>query len=93
MASNSALVERIVQRAAADPVYRAHLGADPRGAVESELGIAIPVGMKVRVVEEKSDEFYIVLPPKESGGEISDAALAGVAGGDSSTWGPSCQSC
>lgn len=89
MAGNSALVEHIVQRASADPVFRAHLVADPRGAVEFELGIAIPVGMRVRIIEERSDEFYIVLPPKES----SDAALAGVAGGDSSTWGPNWLSC
>lgn len=92
MASNGALVERVVQRASADPGFRAHLMADPKGAVESELGIAIPVGMKVRVVEERPDEFYIVLPPKGRSGEVSDAALAGVAGGDYSTWGPNRQS-
>lgn len=92
MTSSGALVERVVQRASADPAFRAHLMADPKGAVESELGIAIPVGMKIRVVEERSDEFYIVLPPKERGGEVNDAALAGVAGGGSSTWGSNRQS-
>jgi hypothetical protein len=91
MASNSALVERVVQRASADPAFRAHLVADPKGAVESELGIAIPVGLKVRVVEERSDEFYIVLPPRESRAGVGDAAPAGVAGGDSSAWGPNRQ--
>jgi hypothetical protein len=93
MSTNSALVERIVERARTDDRFRAQLRSNPRQAVENELGISIPVHMTVRVVEESADEFYIVLPPHEHSGELSDAELAGVAGGDSSTWGPNCQSC
>jgi hypothetical protein len=93
MPSNSPLVGRVVERAVNDASFRAQLIANPQAAVENELGIAIPAGTTVRVVEEKATEFYIVLPPQEVSGELSDAALAGVAGGDSSTWGPNCSSC
>lgn len=93
MSSNSALVQRVVERASTDSEFRAQLMSDPKAAVESELGISIPADLTVKVVEEKPDEFYIVLPPKETSGALSDAALAGVSGGDSSTWGPNCQSC
>ena len=93
MATNSGLVERVIERASRDDNFRSQLMANPRAAVESELGISIPSDLTVRVVEEQPNEFYIVLPPKESSGQLSDAQLAGVAGGDSSTWGPNCQSC
>lgn len=93
MPSNSSLVDRIVERAQTDETFRSQLKANPRQAVESELGITIPANLTVRVVEESNDEFYIVLPPRDSSGELSDAELAGVAGGDSSTWGPNCSSC
>jgi hypothetical protein len=93
MSSNSALVQRVVERAMSDQAFRAHLMANPRAAVENELGISIPADLTIRVVEERPTEFYIVLPPKEHSGELSDEALAGVAGGASSTWGPNCHNC
>jgi hypothetical protein len=93
MSGNSAFIERVVERATTDDSFRGQLVANPKAAVESELGIAIPAGVTVKVVEETPQEFYIVLPPKETTGELSDEALAGVAGGSSSTWGPNCQSC
>jgi hypothetical protein len=93
MPTNSALMERVIERAGEDAAFRSQLLANPKAAVESELGISIPDDLNVKVVEEMANEFYIVLPPKEQSGELSDAQLAGVAGGDSSTWGPNCSSC
>jgi hypothetical protein len=93
MPTNSALVERVIERASDDAAFRSQLLSNPKAAVESELGISIPKDLNVKVVEEMPNEFYIVLPPKDQSGQLSDAQLAGVAGGDSSTWGPNCNSC
>ncbi|GAA2529196.1 NHLP leader peptide family RiPP precursor [Pilimelia columellifera] len=93
MPTNSALVERVVEKARSDASFRSQLIANPKAAIESELGITIPTDLNVKVVEEQQNEFYVVLPPKEQSGQLSDEQLAGVAGGDSSTWGPNCSSC
>jgi len=93
MPTNTALVEKVIEKARTDAAFRSQLQSNPKAAVESELGISIPADLNVKVVEEKPNEFYIVLPPKEQSGQLSDAQLAGVAGGDSSTWGPNCSSC
>ncbi|GGK15025.1 hypothetical protein GCM10010124_04560 [Pilimelia terevasa] len=90
---NSALTERVIEKAQTDPSFRSKLMSNPKAAVEGELGISIPSDLNVKVVEEKSDEFYIVLPPQGQSGQLSDEQLAGVAGGDSSTWGPNCATC
>lgn len=53
---------RVVRRAWADHEYRSRLLADPKAAVAEELGVALPDKLDVRVVEERSDLLYIVLP-------------------------------
>jgi hypothetical protein len=53
---------RIVRRAWADPDYKRRLLADPYSAVGEELGIELPPGLEVRVVEERPNSLCIVLP-------------------------------
>lgn len=93
MPTNTALIDRVVERATEDAAFRDRLMADPKAAVESELGITIPADLTIKVVEEGANEFCIVLPPRERSGALSDEQLAGVAGGASSTWGPNCTQC
>jgi hypothetical protein len=56
------LERRVVHRAWADPDYRAWLLADPRAALEKELGFPLPEGFELTVVEERPDHLCLVLP-------------------------------
>jgi hypothetical protein len=56
------LEARIVRRAWKDPAFRELLLRDPRAAVGDELGAEIPAGLRIEVVEERSDLLCIVLP-------------------------------
>ena len=69
---------RIVAKAATDADYRARLLGDPKGAVEQELGVAIPESMAITVHEESDTTAHLVLPPAS---KLSDAELQTVAGG------------
>jgi hypothetical protein len=76
----------IVQRSIEDEDFRQRLLADPKGALEQELGTRLREDLKVRVVEETAETTYLVLPMvsplgAEEGGELSDQELDAVSGG------------
>lgn len=59
--------------------------SDPRRAVESEFGVLLPGNVNVKVLEEKPNEYFVVLPLNPEGRgdeELSDAQLEAVAGGE-----------
>lgn len=58
---------RIVDRAQADPEFRARLLEDARGAVGELLGVRLPDRIEVRVVQERPDMMCVVLPVDLSG--------------------------
>ncbi len=83
-ASRKELEQQMIQRAQEDPAFRSSLLSDPKAVIEKELGTSLPDGVKVQVMEETSDAFYLVLPPSSStgaDGELSDQELESVAGG------------
>jgi hypothetical protein len=53
---------RVVRRAWADEAYRERLRADPKAALEEELGAKLPERLQVQLVEERPDLLCIVLP-------------------------------
>jgi hypothetical protein len=91
-------IERmLVQRSLEDESFRRKLLADPKGALQEELGARLPKEVEVRAVEETADTIYLVLPsssPLGESGELSDRELGAVAGGDVAlTWDPAVAGC
>jgi hypothetical protein len=75
---------RLIQRSLEDEAFRQRLLAEPKAAIEQELGSRLPESIEVRVVEETADTIYLVLPSRSAdaqGGELSDQELDAVAGG------------
>lgn len=72
-------MQRLLERAQRDPAFRAELIATPKAVVERELGIDLPEGTEIRVVEEQPNELYIILPAESD--DLSDEDLDRVAGG------------
>ena len=73
-----AMRERLIAKAAEDETFRARLLADPKDAVQEELGVNIPDGFTLEVHEEAADISHLVLPPSA---ELDEAALEQAAGG------------
>ena len=86
---------RLVEKSLQDESFRQELLADPRAAVEQELGTRLPEDVRVVAVEETADTAYLVLPLRstdgQEAGELSDQELEAVAGGwDAQTAGLTC---
>ena len=78
-------VERkLIERSLEDEAFRQRLLADPKAAIEQELGSRLPESIEVRAVEETPEIIYLVLPSRSAdvrGGELSDQELDAVSGG------------
>ena len=73
-----AMRERLLAKATEDETFRARLLADPKAAVQDELGLTVPAGFTIKVHEEAVDTSHLVLPPLAG---LDEAELALVAGG------------
>ena len=74
--------QELMQKAATDVEFRGKLLTDPRSTIESLLGVPLPEGLKLRIVENTPSEVTLVIPPSVSS-ELSDDQLEAVAGGKS----------
>jgi hypothetical protein len=78
---------KLIERSLQDESLRQRLLADPRAALEEELGTRLPEEVQVVAVEETADTVYLVLPLRsteaQEAGELSDRELEAVAGGAS----------
>lgn len=73
MAGDALLIRRelesyLIDRALQDDGFRRRLIADPKAALEAELSrlnidIRLPTNLQVKVLEERPDTLYLVLPP------------------------------
>ena len=75
---------QIVAKAWADAKFKQRLLADP-AAVLKENGIEVPPGVTVKIIENSEKVVHLTLPAKPDG-ELSEEALAKVAGGALSNW-------
>jgi hypothetical protein len=81
--NRNTVTSQVIDRATRDSAFRQELLQNPKETVERELGVNIPPGIELRVVEETSSTLYLVLPPQAmaAGQELSDRELEQVAGG------------
>ncbi|HYW21371.1 MAG TPA: NHLP leader peptide family RiPP precursor [Nodularia sp. (in: cyanobacteria)] len=70
----------IMRGALADPTSKAQLLKDPK-AVASEMGINIPDGVAIHILENTPDEVNLTVPVNPANAEFSDADLELIAGG------------
>ena len=63
-----------------DPVHTARIKGDPLNAL-AEMGVEVPPGMTVDVVENTWALTHLVLPPQPHPGALDDAALERLAAG------------
>ena len=84
MTTATELKARILNKAEEDGEFRARLIADPKAAISSEIGTAVPDGFDVAVHEDSATTAHLVLPPSL---KLSEAELAQINGG-SMEWGP-----
>ena len=71
---------KVVAKAWSDPDYKAQLLSNPRTAL-AEVGFEVPADFEISVIENSPKKKYMVLPVQPAEGEISEEALAGIAGG------------
>jgi len=76
--------QHIIEKAMKDEDFRKQLMEDPKFILEQETGMKMPGSINIKVLEEDSETFYLVLPPiptVSEDGELSDADLERVSGG------------
>jgi TOMM propeptide domain len=61
--SVESLKVQIIKKAWEDPEFKKLLLADPKGAIKKEFGIDVPADVELKVVEETSSSYYLVIPP------------------------------
>ena len=78
MTTATEMKAQILNKAEEDGEFRARLIADPKAAISSEVGVALPDGFDVAVHEDSATTAHLVLPPSP---QLSEAELETVAGG------------
>ena len=92
MAADPTTIADLIRRSGQDDTLRTELLANPKTVLERELGTTLPADLTVTTVEQSATEYTLVLPPKQTNGDLSDEQLAGVAGGNfwTNTWTDGC---
>ena len=78
MTTATEMKEQILSRADEDGEFRARLIADPKAAIASEVGTAVPDGFDIVVHEDSATTAHLVLPPSP---KLTEAELETAAGG------------
>jgi len=71
---------QVVAKAWSDAAFKKRLLTQP-AAVLKEAGVDVPEGLQLKVVENTERLAHLILPPAPAGAELSEEALARVAGG------------
>ena len=73
-------IVRLIARAAQNPALKQELLSSPKAVIKRELGISLPEGAELNVVEETENTAYFLLP-QEPSEELSEEELEAVSGG------------
>ena len=69
-----------IENLSQDPEFLARVKSEPAAAL-AELGVRVPPGaVEFRVLEDRADVRYVVLPP-DPNARLADSSLAAVSGG------------
>ncbi len=75
------MTAKAIARAWTDTAYKAKLLTDPHAAL-AEIGVKVPAGTNVKVLENTADIHHVVLPvPPANVGELSDQEMMKLAAG------------
>jgi|GEM_PF-499077 TOMM propeptide domain len=66
VASPQIIRNQIIQKIWEDEAFKQQFIANPKLAVKEAFGIELPTSAQIKVVEESSDEYFFVIPPKPS---------------------------
>jgi hypothetical protein len=77
MEKMQAINNAVIGLALADEAFKAQLLADPAAALK-RLGIALPAGVSLTVVEETANQRYLMLPAQPPTDQVADTELAGL---------------
>ena len=80
METKQAINDAVIGLALADEAFKARLLADPAAALK-QLGISLPAGVALTVVEETTSRRYLVLPAELPADQVPDSHLAELSGG------------
>jgi hypothetical protein len=78
---NGRIAADVFARTMTDPEFKAQFIADPAGVL-SAAGVEVPEGLTIKVVENSSSTFHVVLPDPEA---MTDELLAAASGGSSAS--------
>lgn len=59
MTSGALLQSQVIEKAWQDPSFKSKLLSDPKAAIQEALGVVLPDHIKVNIVEENTDEFFL----------------------------------
>lgn len=84
METRNQIEKMILEKAMKEDAFRKNLLEDPKAAIEAELELKLPEGIRIEVLEETQDSFYLVLPAQvvyQKEDEQNETELNQVAGG------------
>ena len=67
----------LMRKVGAEPEFRKSLLANPKAAIEAELGISIPEDVNVKVHENDMNTIHLALPVADLSEEQLEAVAAG----------------
>lgn len=76
--------QQLIEKAMKDAGFRQQLLENTRETLEKELGFKLPDSVKINVLEESPEQFYLVIPgvvEDSAFGELSEEELKTVSGG------------
>jgi len=79
---------RLVAKAWSDPAFKTRLLSDPKAAMAA-VGITVPDGVGIRVVEDTPNVAHLVIPIQPAGIRLADVDLSKLTWAYESNSGPS----